>query len=245
MSILAELVDHVIGVDPDRDRFSVAAVEALSKGEIGHECFAATSGGYLAALDWADDHTVSGRRVWAIEGAGSWGSGLCRVLRDAGEWMIEFSFPLGRPSQRRRSRRGRHNGGSSNRFAFDLAKMNHRRATERAPGDQRWCATMIIDDHLPPIQKGDRIRTSLVVEFHSDDRAVFGPIDTRRADKARVIHGQDVISGKDRPEPHRNALAARHRVVDRRPVCWCRRCHRARQIHRPGTSAGSQNDTAN
>ncbi len=47
----------------------------------------------MAARTWADSHTQPGRRVWAIEGAGSYGSGLSQTLNSASEWVIEFGHP--------------------------------------------------------------------------------------------------------------------------------------------------------
>lgn len=95
VSMLADLVDHVIGIDPDKETFSVAVIEALSLGAGHGERFNTRPGGYESALEWADTHTVADRRVWAIEGSGTYGAGLARMLRAAGEWVIEFSFPKG------------------------------------------------------------------------------------------------------------------------------------------------------
>ncbi len=95
MSILTDLTDHVIGVDPDRDTFSAAIVHSKSLGsEIG-ERFTTRAGGYTSVLEWADTHTDADRRAWAIEGSGTYGKGLAQALHDAGEWVIEFSFPNG------------------------------------------------------------------------------------------------------------------------------------------------------
>ena len=95
MSILAELVDHVIGIDPDKETFSAAVVEALTRGDLGGERFSTRQGGYYSVIEWADTHTCPDRRAWAVEGSGTYGKGLAAVLRDAGEWVIEFSFPDG------------------------------------------------------------------------------------------------------------------------------------------------------
>lgn len=72
---LAELVDHVIGVDPDRDRITAAVVCARTQGEIASKSFATTARGYGQAMRWAKDHTTDGRRAWSIESTGSYGAG--------------------------------------------------------------------------------------------------------------------------------------------------------------------------
>ncbi|MFN3256331.1 MAG: hypothetical protein ACE37B_11605 [Ilumatobacter sp.] len=66
--MLAELVDHVIGVDPDRDWITAAVVDAHTTGVIATEKFPADSAGYDDALSWAEALTVTGERAWAIEG---------------------------------------------------------------------------------------------------------------------------------------------------------------------------------
>ena len=91
--MLAEMVDHVIGVDPDRDRFTVALVDAKTSGVHAQASFSTTPAGYAAALEWADAESVPEGRVWSIEGAGSYGAGLCTTLQSAGEWVLEFSRP--------------------------------------------------------------------------------------------------------------------------------------------------------
>ena len=87
---LAELVDHVIGVDPDRDRITAAVVCARTQGEIASKSFATTARGYGQAMRWAKDHTTDGRRAWSIESTGSYGAGLASALATRGEFVIEF-----------------------------------------------------------------------------------------------------------------------------------------------------------
>jgi transposase len=64
--MLAELVDHVIGIDPDRDWITAAVVDAKTTGVIATAKFAANNDGYDEAIEWADVHTT------AAIAAGSW-----------------------------------------------------------------------------------------------------------------------------------------------------------------------------
>lgn len=96
---LARLVDHVIGVDPDRDRITAAVVCTHTQGELATKAFAATARGYGQALRWAREFTVEGRRAWSIESTGSYGSGLAATLSARGEFVIEFDHPSSRPSK--------------------------------------------------------------------------------------------------------------------------------------------------
>lgn len=94
--MLAELVDHVIGVDPDRDRVTAVVIDSATKGEIDQIEAAATPAGYRAVLEWADVWSTAEGRVWSIEGAGSYGAGLCATLQAEGEWVVEFDHPEAR-----------------------------------------------------------------------------------------------------------------------------------------------------
>jgi transposase len=91
--MLAELVQHVVGVDPDRDWITLAVVDARSSGVLADGRFAATSDGYDNAIDFVDGHSIETERAWVIEGSGSYGRGLAAALGRRGEWVIEFDRP--------------------------------------------------------------------------------------------------------------------------------------------------------
>lgn len=91
--MLAGLVDHVIGVDPDRDSVTAAVIDAATKGEVDLIRVAASPSGYKRLMEWADEWSKPGCRAWSIEGAGSYGAGLCAVLQGRGEWVVEFDHP--------------------------------------------------------------------------------------------------------------------------------------------------------
>jgi transposase len=97
MSMLADRVDGVIGVDTHRDTLTAAAVSAVG-GLLGQMTVAADASGYRRLLDFARAH-VPGRRCFAVEGAGSYGAGLTRLLVDRGEWVVEVDRPK-RPARR-------------------------------------------------------------------------------------------------------------------------------------------------
>ena len=90
--MLATMVDHVIGIDPDRDWVTASVVDASTTGELASARFGTTSGGYAQMLEWANQHT-SAERAWVVEGAGSYGTGAATYLGAAGEWVIEFNHP--------------------------------------------------------------------------------------------------------------------------------------------------------
>ncbi|WP_443063455.1 IS110 family transposase [Streptomyces sp. NBC_00461] len=91
MTMLAEQVDGVIGVDTHRDTLAAAAVSPI--GAVLETTDApAYARGYQRLLEFAHQH-VPGRRCWALEGTGSYGAGLAAFLKDAGEQIIEVCRP--------------------------------------------------------------------------------------------------------------------------------------------------------
>jgi transposase len=104
MSMLAEQVDGVIGVDTHRD--TLAAVAITSVGAVlAHTEATTNSRGYQRLLDFAGQH-VPGSRCWALEGTGSYGAGLAAFLDAAGERVVEVRRPK-RPNPARRPQDGR------------------------------------------------------------------------------------------------------------------------------------------
>lgn len=91
--MLAELVDHVVGVDPDRDWITVAVVDARSAGVVAEGRFAASGEGYDEAVTFVDVHCIETERAWVIEGSAGYGRGLTVALSHRGEWVIEFDRP--------------------------------------------------------------------------------------------------------------------------------------------------------
>jgi transposase len=88
--MLADHYDFVIGGDPDRDTIDLAILEAATGRVRGHLADRADGPGYLRMLTWARQH-APGRRVWALEGTGSFAAGLVTALAEAGEDVVEIT----------------------------------------------------------------------------------------------------------------------------------------------------------
>jgi transposase len=88
VTMLAEDYDYVIGGDPDRDTIDLAVLDTATGRTRAHIAAAADGPGYGRMLDWAGQH-APGRRVWALEGTGSFAAGLADVLARAGEDVVE------------------------------------------------------------------------------------------------------------------------------------------------------------
>jgi transposase len=88
MVMLAEHYDFVIGGDPDRDTVDLAVLDTGAGRVRAHVADTADGPGYQRMLAWAGEH-APGRRIWALEGTGSFAAGLVVVLLDAGETVVE------------------------------------------------------------------------------------------------------------------------------------------------------------
>jgi hypothetical protein len=95
--MLAELVDVVIGVDTHKHTHTAAVVAATTGAVVETVTVSTDLGGYDELVELADRH--AGLRAWAIEGTGTYGAGLTRHLRGAGEEVLELDRPK-RPPRR-------------------------------------------------------------------------------------------------------------------------------------------------
>jgi transposase len=88
--MLAEHYDYVIGGDPDRDTIDVAVLDAATGAVREHLSVPADGAGYARLIGWGVGH-APGRRVWALEGTGSFAAGFVTALGQAGEDVVEVS----------------------------------------------------------------------------------------------------------------------------------------------------------
>jgi transposase len=93
MSMLAEVVELVIGVDTHTDTHTAAVVVAATGALVETVTVPADPGGYESLLAVAGRH--GGLRAFAVEGAGGYGAGLARHLAAAGEVVVELDRPAG------------------------------------------------------------------------------------------------------------------------------------------------------
>jgi transposase len=134
--MLADQLDYVIGVDPHRDSHALAVVEVVTGAVVFEATVAASSSGYANALALAERH-ADGRRVFAIEGTGSFGAGLTRFLSGSGERVLEVG----------RLRRERRSGGKTD--ALDAVRAarsvlaSERPSTPRAGGERQALQALV------------------------------------------------------------------------------------------------------
>lgn len=96
---LADQVDFVIGVDTHKQSHTLGIVDNGGR-ELDNVTIPTDAFGYRRMLTWASKHaSEQARRVWAIEGTGSFGAGLVTYLLSQGEWVVEIDRPA-RPARR-------------------------------------------------------------------------------------------------------------------------------------------------
>ena len=91
MTMLADQVDLVIGVDTHKHTNTAAVVSAATGGLLDEMTASTTTDGNEALFEMATSR--DGARAWAIEGTNSYGAGLTRFLQERGEWVIELDRP--------------------------------------------------------------------------------------------------------------------------------------------------------
>lgn len=134
--MLADQTDYVIGVDTHRDRHS-AAILVTSGGLVDQTSATADRGGYTTLLEWACQQGA-GRRVWAVEGSGSYGAGLAAFLEQRGERVVEIG--------RRVRRNGRVRAKSDPLDAIEAARealTQPRQAAPRAVGEREALRVLV------------------------------------------------------------------------------------------------------
>jgi transposase len=129
MGMLEGQAEFVIGVDTHRDTHTGAVCDPAGA-VLAHATVPTTTGGHRELLVLAD-RLASGRRVWAVEGTGSFGAGLTSFLAGHGELVVEVDRPK-RPARR--------NGAKSDlldatRAAREVLAREHL-AQPRARGDR-------------------------------------------------------------------------------------------------------------
>lgn len=90
MTIVADRYSYVVGVDTHSRTHTFAVLEARSAAVVACEAFPVTAAGLARALSWIGRRTGGVADVLVvIEGAGSYGAGLARVVRELGLEVCE------------------------------------------------------------------------------------------------------------------------------------------------------------
>src|SRR4051794_20738807 len=77
-----------VGVDTHKDSHYAVALDHIGQ-MLAELTIAATAAGYAELQRWAEQLAATRELVFGIEGAGSWGAGLCQHLQRAGHTVLE------------------------------------------------------------------------------------------------------------------------------------------------------------
>lgn len=213
--MLADERDVVIGVDTHRDQHALAIVDGRTGAVLDELTIAASPAGYRHALEAAEARGA-GRRIWAIEGTGAYGAGLCRHLEAHGEQVAEIDRPA-RPVARGRQKSD----------ALDA---------------RRAARTLIMREH-PTIPRADGGREALRVLMLSRESAVQTRTIALQQMRALIVSAPDALRGR-LGGLGRGALIARCRALragayadPARGALAHALCALARRAHRAGEEA--------
>ncbi len=230
MTMLAEEVDLVIGVDTHKHTNTAAVVQAACGSVLDGMTAPTSLDGHEAILEMALAH--EGHRAWAIEGTSSYGAGLTRFLRERGEWVIELDRPA------RTTRRG-----GKKTDPLDAVRSAREALARPELGEPR--------------SAGNRAALSVLLAARRsavDARTVAPTADSRTCSRSTRIpslpvQGEDRTAGDRRGCSTADRLAPRRRDQDnhwRASIAWPSgprtrggdRCSRARdRCHHPGLAS--------
>jgi transposase len=100
---LVECPDLIVGIDTHKDTHVAVALSSHGM-RLGSLKLEASRRGYRSLISWAAE--LGSQPVFAVEGTGSYGAGLCRALRSEGLSVIEVN----RPDRATRRRLGKDDG---------------------------------------------------------------------------------------------------------------------------------------
>jgi transposase len=81
-----------VGVDTHKERHYAVALDQVGQ-MLAELTFLATAAGYAELQRWAEELGHARALVFGLEGAGSWGAGLCQYLQHAGHFVVEVERP--------------------------------------------------------------------------------------------------------------------------------------------------------
>jgi transposase len=169
MTMLAEVVDAVIGIDTHRDTHEVEIADAAGR-PIAAMQVSNNSGGFTQLLAAIADLVPGPRVAVCIEGSRSYGIGLARVLAAAGLLVIECE-----------QRRGK---GKSDPIDAHLAVLaalrmdTDRLPVPRADGDREALRILLVarqEITVACTAQGGRLRALLLAGDDADRRAAQDP----------------------------------------------------------------------
>lgn len=135
MSLVAEVVDAVVGGDTHRDTHALE-MTAPTGATISTVSVENDEAGFAVALAWIAEHAPGGRLLVGLEGTRSYGVGLARAVQQAGLAVVEVERP------RRRDRREKSDPIDAHLAALHVLRLDAERSRLHArTGIERRCGS--------------------------------------------------------------------------------------------------------
>lgn len=174
MSVLAEQVEVVIGVDTHKHTHTAAVVTAATGAVLAQLTVATDPAGYQQLLELAGQH--SPLRAWAMEGSGGYGAGLAAHLTANDELVVELDRPA-RPARKAGAKSDRID---AVRAARDALSRTH--LAQPRTGVERAALQVLLTTRQAAVQAatdGQRQLHAMVVTAPEQVRARFRGASTR------------------------------------------------------------------
>jgi transposase len=175
MTMLAEVIDAVIGIDTHRDTHEVEIADAAGKPIITMQV-SNDSGGFARLLAAIAEVSPGPRVVVCIEGSRSYGIGLARALAAAGLLVIECEQPV------RAQRRGKGKSDPIDAHLAVLAALRldaSRLPVPRADGDREALRILLVarqEITVARTAQASRLRALLLAGDDTDRQAARGAL---------------------------------------------------------------------
>jgi transposase len=210
MSLVADVVDAVVGGDTHRDTHALE-MTAPSGVTISTISVDNDEAGFAAALAWIAEHAPGGRLVVGLEGTRSYGVGLARAVQQAGLTVVEVERP-----RRGDRRRGKSDPIDAHLAALQVLRLDaDRLPTPRADGDREALRILLgARRELTTVRTRqiNRLRALLLTGDEADRSLARGPLTATRLaaiSRRRGNADESVERAVRRAEARRLALAIR------------------------------------
>lgn len=210
MAMLADQVDAVIGVDTHKHTHTAAVLSATG-GLIDHVTTPSDGAGTKAMLAFVRSGAPD-RRVWAIEGTGSYGAGLTSTLLEQGEWVVEIG----------RVRRSVRRGGAKSDLRDAIRAAQEALACEHLAQPRRRGTREALRVLLCTREAAMRTRTRSIDALHA--LVVSAPEDLRRrlrhlGTRELTMRCARLRAGSTRSSEHRATVMALRSTARRILAC--------------------------
>jgi transposase len=205
MTMLAETVDAVIGIDTHRDSHEVEIADPAGR-PITTVQVSNDSAGFARVLATIAEVVPGPRVAVCIEGTRSYGIGLARALAAAGLLVIECE----QPSRKRRRGRGKSDPVDAHLAVLAALRLEVSRVpVPRADGDREALRILLVarqEVRAARNAQGGRLRALLLAGDDADRRAARGSLSKSAL---AALAGRDLPAGASREQAVRQAEITR------------------------------------